>query len=391
MSKAFNNVRKLNAIIYASDYGAKADGVTNDATALQAAITAVVATGGLLVLNVGTYELGAASLNVTGSCQIEGVGATLRRSADASVPLLNVTGSNVSISDIAIVSTFAGAPAASVNNCALMYIGGTNVHAENVTVTGRFYIGICMQSVIDSTITDCRVKGVRNRAYYLYLDWSDVSISDCFADGAETGGTPYCDYGFNLNPGGLFVPSRTNISGCTATNMTSQGFAVSERAIYTNIANCNAQNVTGGPGFLVQRANGFDQTDTNISNCQAVSCQIGFYVTECVFVNFTGCIALLSTTDGIFISDSDYIGIANCVARDNTTNGISLVASTASSVSRVTIIGNRCTTNGGTGIVSNANCYGLAVSANIALANTTAQINILGTANEVGNGGNIVV
>jgi parallel beta-helix repeat protein len=305
--------------------------------------------------------------------------------------VLWVTGSNVSISDLTIVSPFSGTPAASSFNCALLYQGVTNVHAENVTVTGRFYVGISMESVIDGTITDCRVKGVRNRAYYLYLNWEDVSISNCFADGAETGTTPYCDYGFNLNPGGTFLPSRTNITGCTATNMTSQGFAVSERALYTNISNCNAANVTGGPGFLVQRANGFDQTDTNISNCQASSCQIGFYVTESIFVNFTNCIALINTTDGIFISDSDYVGIGNCVSRDNTANGIVLTASGANTVARCTIIGNRCTTNGGTGIVSNANCYGLAVSANVALANTTAQINILGTANQVGNGANIVV
>ena len=391
MSKAFANVKKLNAIIYASDYGAKADGVTNDATALQSAITAAVAIGGVLVLNPGVYELGTASLSVAGPCQISGVGATLRRSGDAIVPVLNVTGSNVSIENVVIASTYASAPTADANNCALLFNGGANVYAENVSVSGRFYVGIELASVSGAVLTDCRVKGVRNRCYYAYLNWSDIAITNCVADGAETGTTPYCDYGFNLNPAGLYTPTRAIITGCTAQNCTSQGFSISERSYYTTLNSCIATNIPSGYGFLVQRANGFDGLGSVISGCQAIQCQIGFYVIQSFYVDLIGCHSISNTIDGIQINDSQYVGVNGCISRNNTATGINIFASAASLASRITLSGNRCVSNGGYGIFSNADCYGIAASTNIGIFNTTGQISISGTANQVGNGANIVV
>jgi hypothetical protein len=57
-SKAFDNVLKLNDILSVVDFGAKGDGVTDDAAAVQAALDAVEPLGGTLVFPPGRYLLG---------------------------------------------------------------------------------------------------------------------------------------------------------------------------------------------------------------------------------------------------------------------------------------------------------------------------------------------
>jgi len=61
-------------------YGAKCDGVTNDATALQNAITA--AYGGVLSLPSGATCAFASQLNITSALTVQGYGATLKKTAN---------------------------------------------------------------------------------------------------------------------------------------------------------------------------------------------------------------------------------------------------------------------------------------------------------------------
>ncbi|MHB8842718.1 MAG: glycosyl hydrolase family 28-related protein, partial [Candidatus Aquicultor sp.] len=53
-------------------YGAKGDGVTDDAAAINAAITAATAVGGIVFLPPGTYYITSAILNVNAPCNIVG-------------------------------------------------------------------------------------------------------------------------------------------------------------------------------------------------------------------------------------------------------------------------------------------------------------------------------
>jgi hypothetical protein len=72
VSKARQNVDKLNNIVDAVAYGVKADGVTNNAVALQAAIDAV-SSGGVVVLPRGTISYGT-TLVVYGTVTLQGQG-----------------------------------------------------------------------------------------------------------------------------------------------------------------------------------------------------------------------------------------------------------------------------------------------------------------------------
>ncbi len=55
MSKALKNKVKLNDTVSVKDFGAVGDGVTDDTTAIQAAINSMSSTGGRVFFPSGTY------------------------------------------------------------------------------------------------------------------------------------------------------------------------------------------------------------------------------------------------------------------------------------------------------------------------------------------------
>jgi len=69
----------LLAAIDPRSFGAKCDGVTNDATALQNAIAASY--GGVLSLPNGATCAFASQLNITSALTVQGYGATLKKTA----------------------------------------------------------------------------------------------------------------------------------------------------------------------------------------------------------------------------------------------------------------------------------------------------------------------
>jgi len=77
-SKALGSVFKLNGFINVKDpaYGAKGDGSTDDSAAIQAAITALPARGGLILVPFGTYILDA-TITLTKPVVIYGMGNNL--------------------------------------------------------------------------------------------------------------------------------------------------------------------------------------------------------------------------------------------------------------------------------------------------------------------------
>jgi Pectate lyase superfamily protein len=117
------------APVNVKDYGAVGDGVTNDAVAMQAAITAVATTGQAIYVPAGTYVIGSA-LTSTGHLNMVGdgdksildfSGATLAGSA------ITVTGALTQIQNISSASiygatvTFASAPSLAIDDVFCIY------------------------------------------------------------------------------------------------------------------------------------------------------------------------------------------------------------------------------------------------------------------------------
>lgn len=57
MSKALNNVKKLDATVSVKEFGAAGDGVTDDTQAIQAALNAIKSSGGEVYFPAGTYKV----------------------------------------------------------------------------------------------------------------------------------------------------------------------------------------------------------------------------------------------------------------------------------------------------------------------------------------------
>src|SRR5580658_9321733 len=60
-------------VFYVEAYGAKVDGVTNDATAVAAAVTAATSTGGVVVIPAGSIVLGS-QISVPSNVEVRGAG-----------------------------------------------------------------------------------------------------------------------------------------------------------------------------------------------------------------------------------------------------------------------------------------------------------------------------
>ena len=89
------------------DYGAVGNGVTNDTTAIQAAITAAAAAGKAVFFPAGIYLCG--PLNVSASIFSDGRTAQLKRVAATTGAWLNVTANNVTIDSMSIDGDYVAA------------------------------------------------------------------------------------------------------------------------------------------------------------------------------------------------------------------------------------------------------------------------------------------
>ncbi len=150
----------------AADYGTTGDGTTNDTAALQAALDAVAASGGVLILPPGTYESGALDLTDANGVHVVGYGATIAWSGAAtSVPTdyiglaLAGTCSNVTVEGL----RFQGS--------GTIADGHAGVYtAQNATLTGvtvancagdDLSVGVHIGHAVTSTVTGATVTGCR--------------------------------------------------------------------------------------------------------------------------------------------------------------------------------------------------------------------------------------
>jgi hypothetical protein len=155
-SKAFDNVVKLNSIVSVKDYGAKGDGVTDDAAAINAAISAVSAVGGGVVfVPEGVYGFKTTSLAPADNVTLRGAG---RKSVLKFIENTN-TGTSAG-SGIAIIRQ---QTAASL----------VNFHVQHLAFDGS--LGYPANSDVGPTQITVRQWGV----YITNQTFDDVSVTDC--------------------------------------------------------------------------------------------------------------------------------------------------------------------------------------------------------------------
>lgn len=249
------------AVFSALDYGAVADGVTNDAAAINAAITAATVSGGVVLLPAGTYAVGTPILlksNVT--LQGEGFDATI----------IKQTGT---IAAWDAITTSTGVISTLIAN-----------EYENIHVKGLKLEGLYSTPIPDGS-ANYAVNGIS------IANTIRSSVADCYVQDTGTG---IIIYGTVT---GAEVYDNM-ISGCTVTNARSwilAGNAGTPRGItmatnYSNVENCVSDD--NHTGYFVGTDYG------TYINCRTTRwTDDGFYV-NANFCSFTDCWAIGNTTLG---------------------------------------------------------------------------------------------
>lgn len=161
------------------EHGTTGDGTTDDTTSLQAALTAAGTTKrkSVRLRRGATYRLGT-HLNVPEGVHLDGQGATIKVLAASTMRALQVTGSQVLVSDLHIDMN----SAETVNGGANTNQQGVMVNAASASIAGvtlrRVHVvnshqrGIVAQSsgvytITDITVEDCTVADVAGRAIHI--------------------------------------------------------------------------------------------------------------------------------------------------------------------------------------------------------------------------------
>lgn len=177
-------------------YGATGDGVTDDTTAIRAAIAAIPSTGGVLYVPAGRYIYTGATLTLDKPVTVMGDGGRFTTSDldsalstiefdSGTLPLFTVTHAGCDFRNIALINSSGTTPTAGAG---ILVLGDGTAHGaafgnfENLTI-GNFYIGIDVQSGGLHRFDNCAIFGpvlyglkLRN---ILNPDGGDNCVSNC--------------------------------------------------------------------------------------------------------------------------------------------------------------------------------------------------------------------
>lgn len=330
-------VNNINAkIISAKDFGAKGDGSTDDATAINAGLTAInAAGGGRLFLSPGTYIIGSAINYPGNNISLEGAGqghTIIKAKNGAAFEYMITAASRTSIGlsnltvDVNQANRFT----------ALQAAGGGPLRGVGVNWTspidGRIHNVLVKNAVGNGTIPGVGiaiggVSGLRN------------IISNCTALDCGTSG--YASDGFYASG------TQTLITNCVAKNCLDTGFVL-EMSNYSGIVGCTAIDCGAGGGITAVSTgdcygnyiNGLtvENPVSTVTGCVVVSAlgTSDLYdtsVTGLVIHNATGpafnmrkastgriknttlagCVIKGSTAQGIVVDGADGVVISGCI------------------------------------------------------------------------------
>lgn len=313
-------------------YGAVGDGSTNDTSAINSAIAALVAAGGgVLYFPKGTYSTtGGHTLSVACSVVGQGLAVTGLTTTGGTATVFSVTSDSVTIRDLSIShlgTSTAGSGIAITSNgvqCRFLYL----------TVYG-FHTNIDIQQGAEWLIHGCRLVGSSSMVYNVkvahaaYPDWGDAGISNCTINGYPGGsGTAHI---YQVSGGGLRItgnkfnegvvdPIRVAMSGVTTGVLTVTGNSI--------------ENFTGS-GIKVDMTSSAYFVNGTITGNEIVPFQTGtigvrLTSTSSTLSNFTICGNAFGSTTGVSLNNAlsvaiagnSYSGVTTNLAQTGTNTGL---------------------------------------------------------------------
>jgi hypothetical protein len=347
------DIRK-SVVDVAQYYNIDTSGSTDVSTALNAAIVDINNAGGKVYLTSGTYNLGSNTLTIPLNCEINlHRNANIRRTAapGTAAPIVSMA-SNTTFVSGRVTTTVTTPVQQSSEDCAIQSKGTEDVLISGVTIdgnSGKLQVGISLETCKNSVIERCKVKGVTNRCYYVYLNCSEIRIVKCYADGiisqnvSFTSASPtvvtipnhglydnhiirFAVFGGSL-PAGITADTKYYVK---ATNKTTNTFEIS-----LTPGGASINTTTTGSGTLIARLDcsygynvnpgGSSRLSTNIviDNCTAntMESQCFEFGDQCYYSSMVNCYADGSLNVGFLFQIANsgvpqYNTMINCKARN---------------------------------------------------------------------------
>lgn len=362
-------------------YGAKGDGSTNDATAIQSAIDdAGNAGGGVVFIPSGTYMTGS-QLTVPSKVTVcgTGSGSVVRRatSLDAVNGLFYLNGSSGDVTDVTIrdlcidINGTSGLSITSNGFCVEMRASGTNrirrSRVENCYLKDGWIGGVSAVNAVNCNVANNFFVGCGNHTNTGSTPLLFESSTECHAEGntfvdcCTVAGKENISYVIDVSTGSSRCIVSNNI--IYNSSSTGQGFGIGIRGTspYITYGCVVSGNIIDGidrPPIFVQgtslEISTTEVTDTTVVNNVIRNASRDPVNTHpCIKEDSTRCVlsgnVTQSSTANVGIesvgNDTTLIG-NNCSAITNTTNGTGIYVAG----NRKTIVGNVCNRNGLTGI-----------------------------------------
>ena len=262
------------------NYGATGDGTTDDTTAINAAIAALIAAGGgVLYFPAGTYKTTAALTTISVPALIRGdgtttnddtteVGVSLITSTSATAVMFDVTANVARFESIGLQCT-AATPTAGAGIYVHGAIVGQRVDYENVRVRG-FYDNIdhsvgAYWSMHDAYILDAVRYNLRIRNT-INADSGDWSISDS-AFGSNSRATAAC-IRIESSGGGKITNVKMNSGTTKYVHGIDLAVAAATATSILLISNCSFENCSGDAIHGTTSAGTSTWSHILINNCQ---------------------------------------------------------------------------------------------------------------------------
>jgi hypothetical protein len=180
-------------------YGAQGNGTTNDTAAIQAAIDAASASGGLVYLPPGTYLINTPPLYLKSRVTLMGAGAAsiLKLGASAANHLLRATGAtrtDIRVTNLALDGNYANQSA--TRQCVNLD-SVTRLQLDHLTVYGSYGDGILLNYCIDVAISSVFAYDIgRNGIAFVHTSGLGYrnTVSDCVVVGRSGAATRNAGY-----------------------------------------------------------------------------------------------------------------------------------------------------------------------------------------------------